>query len=292
MARLRDGKATELASNGNRQAKAAPGEHNKVQQGFFPDGMKGDKENQSPDRKPQPQPKSGTKRKAEDAAASDESEATPTTPKRPSGLHDTRPTPGRVVPPRASPPHAYRPETDKPSMKSPAPEPSKKKKRMTYAESDRESKLKALKDPNDDFHDMHICYKKGPQGSPTYDEAGFQLDYKKVADWMKPKAYNKESMVNGMERHLEKVEQERAKMAAIFFVDGEAPGDKFDTNEQYWRDRVSKDLDVPWHKVDSKSFEEWEKRGFEKQNADDWREITAEDRKRMMRMLTGASLRK
>ena len=45
---------------------------------------------------------------------------------------------------------------------------------------------------------MHICYKKGPRGSPTYDGAGFQLDYDEVADWMKPRAYNKKSMVGGM----------------------------------------------------------------------------------------------
>ena len=175
-------------------------------------------------------------------------------------------------------------------MRHPSPEPPQKKKRGNM--SDREFERKALKDPNHTFHDLHICYKKGPHGSPTYDEAGFQLDYDKVAEWMRPKAYNKKSMVNGMERHLKRVEQERAKMAAIFFVGGEAPGNKFDTTDKCWSDRVSKDLGVPWHKVNPKTFEDWEKHGFEKQNSEDWKEVTEEERKRMNKMLCGASLRK
>lgn len=37
------------------------------------------------------------------------------------------------------------------------------------------------------FHDIARCYKKGRNGSPTYEDAGFQLDYNKVCDWKKPK---------------------------------------------------------------------------------------------------------
>ena len=66
---------------------------------------------------------------------------------------------------------------------------------------------------------------KGPNGSPTYDKAGFELDYDKVADWMKPKSYNKGSMVRGMERLLEKTRQETKRMAEIFFEKGEGPED-------------------------------------------------------------------
>ncbi|KAM0543653.1 hypothetical protein ACHAO7_009275 [Fusarium culmorum] len=42
-------------------------------------------------------------------------------------------------------------------------------------------------DPLYTFYDLHKCHQKGPNGSPTYDSAGFQLDYKKVKDWMKPR---------------------------------------------------------------------------------------------------------
>ena len=289
MARLRDGKATDADSGSKHEAKAASRQHSQINEPPLPINTKDDKENQDPEQTSKPQPASGTKRKAEQMDVSDEREAKTTTPKRSTGLRDTRPTPGRMVPPRGSPPNAYRPETDMPSMRSRSPEPPKKKKR---SESDREFARKALKDPNHYFHDLHTCYKKGRQGSPTYDEAGFQLDYDKVAEWMRPKAYNKKSMVNGMERHLKRVGEEKAKMATIFFVGGEAADNEFGTTDDYWKDRVSKDLGVPWHKVDPKAFEEWEKKGFEKQNAEDWKDFTEEEQKRMLRMLGGASLRK
>ncbi|KAF5680289.1 adenine nucleotide alpha hydrolase [Fusarium denticulatum] len=78
-------------------------------------------------------------------------------------------------------------------------------------------------DPLESFYDLHRCHRKGPDGSPTYDSAGFQLDYEKVAKWMKPVAYNKKSMVNGMERHLKRDEEETKKIYDCFFIDGKGP---------------------------------------------------------------------
>lgn len=137
-----------------------------------------------------------------------------------------------------------------------------------------------------------MCYDKGPKGSPTYDEQGFEMDYHKVADWMKPRAYNKRSMVNGMERTLEKGRQEAERMKEIFFAPGAAP--ESDENSNYWKDRVSKDLNIPWHKIGVKEFEEWERRGFPKaaKGAYDSSNISDKDRARMNAMLSGASLRK
>ncbi|KAH7240363.1 uncharacterized protein BKA55DRAFT_741369 [Fusarium redolens] len=57
-------------------------------------------------------------------------------------------------------------------------------------------------DPLYSFYDLHRCH---------------------LAKRMKPVAYNKKSMVNGMERHLKKAEEERKKMYDIFFVDGKGP---------------------------------------------------------------------
>nr|RBQ95934.1 hypothetical protein FVER53263_08480 [Fusarium verticillioides] len=81
-------------------------------------------------------------------------------------------------------------------------------------------------DPLYSFYDLHRCHRESPDGSPTYDSAGFQLDYEKVAKWMKPVAYNKKSMVNGMERHLKRVEEETKKIYNCFFIDGKASGGK------------------------------------------------------------------
>ncbi|KAF5971799.1 adenine nucleotide alpha hydrolase [Fusarium coicis] len=41
-------------------------------------------------------------------------------------------------------------------------------------------------DPLHSFYDLHRCHRKGPDGPSTYDSACFQLDYEKVAKWMKP----------------------------------------------------------------------------------------------------------
>ncbi|KAF9774557.1 hypothetical protein IL306_007421 [Fusarium sp. DS 682] len=147
----------------------------------------------------------------------------------------------------------------------------------------------------DTFYHLYRCHHKGPDGSPTYDSAGFQLDYKKVAKWMKPAAYNKKSMVNGMARHVKRVEEETKKIYDIFFIDGKGPeGEKGSTQVMdQIKDQVSKDLGVPWHQIDSKRLKEWEDKGFEKVNADQWwYRPNQVERDRFLKMLGGASLRK
>ncbi|KAF4338907.1 adenine nucleotide alpha hydrolase [Fusarium beomiforme] len=126
-------------------------------------------------------------------------------------------------------------------------------------------------DPLHTFYDLYRCYHKGPGGSSTYDSAGFQLDYKKVADWMKPRAYNKKTMVNGMERRLKKGDEERKEIYGTFFVDGKGPqGEEGRTQMMdQIKGQVPKDLRVPWHQNDSKRLKEWEDKEFEKVKADD-----------------------
>lgn len=40
-------------------------------------------------------------------------------------------------------------------------------------------------------------------------------------------------------------------------------------DKSYWKDRLSKDLGVPWHLVDSKVSEGGERRGFPKDKVED-----------------------
>jgi hypothetical protein len=56
--------------------------------------------------------------------------------------------------------------------------------------------------------------------------------------------------------------------------------------------RVSKDLNVPWHKIEVEHFQEWEKRGFKKARKGEYGNPSVEERKRMLRLMSGASLRK
>ncbi|KAK0107469.1 hypothetical protein ONS96_003282 [Cadophora gregata f. sp. sojae] len=129
-----------------------------------------------------------------------------------------------------------------------------------------------------------------PNGSPTYDKSGFQLDYNKVADWMKPTPYNKSRMVNGMEKAIAKSKTESEQMAEIFFEKGEAPTDswKVSTAKDYWKDR----LNVPWHKITADHFRKWEKKGFRKARRGEYENPTEGEKKRMMRLMSGDSLRK
>jgi len=108
---------------------------------------------------------------------------------------------------------------------------------------------------------------------------------------MRPKAYNKSAMVNGMERHIKAEEEREKRMAEIFFEKGEAPGSPYE-EAWSWQDRVSKDLNVPWHKIGVAEFEEWEKRGFKKARKGEYENFSKEEREREMRLLDGASLRK
>ncbi|KAF5656257.1 adenine nucleotide alpha hydrolase [Fusarium circinatum] len=142
---------------------------------------------------------------------------------------------------------------------------------------------------------LHRCHRKGPDGSPTYDSAGFQLDYEKVAKWMKPVAYNKKSMVNGMERHLKRVEEETKKIYDSFFIGGKGPEGEMGSTQvmDQINDQVSKDLGVPWHQIDPKQLKKWEEQGFAKVDADKWwHRPNQVERDRFMKMLGGAYLRK
>ncbi|KAH6721737.1 hypothetical protein BKA61DRAFT_505885 [Leptodontidium sp. MPI-SDFR-AT-0119] len=171
-------------------------------------------------------------------------------------------------------------------------EPGKKVRKTAY-EKNEEYKKFIRENEDHTFHELYVCFDKGPNGSPTYDKSGFQLDYHKVADWMKPKGYNKSRIVNGMEKAIARAQSESQQMAEIFFEKGEAPADtKNCRGTDYWKDRVSKDLNVPWHKITVEHFKEWERKGFKKARKGEYEDFTEEERKRMLRLMSGASLRK
>ncbi|EXM16728.1 hypothetical protein V3481_016236 [Fusarium oxysporum f. sp. vasinfectum] len=94
-------------------------------------------------------------------------------------------------------------------------------------------------------------------------------------------------MVNGMERHLKRVEEETKKIYVIFLADGKGP-------EGEEGNQVSKDLGVPWHQIDPKQLKKWEDQRFAEVDADKWwHRPNQVERDRFMKMLLGgASLRK
>jgi hypothetical protein len=63
--------------------------------------------------------------------------------------------------------------------------------------------------------------------------------------------------------------------------------------KDYVKDHVSKDLDIPWHQIKPEQVKMWRDKGFQPVEYEEWwHEPTAEERKRNMKIMSGASLRK
>lgn len=211
----------------------------------------------------------------------------PSTPPRELGGRTLLPrnekTPGRIGP--IKPERFNLPSPDIKPFKGP----KGKKVRKTYWEKEEEYRQFILANEDHCFHELHVCFKKGLNGSPTYDKSGFELDFQKVAHRMQPSAYNKSAMVRNMEKYIDQKRHDEEKMAHIFFEKGEAPENR--RHADAWKDRVSKDLYVPWHKIGVDHFVEWEKKGFPKAKRGEYETFTEEERARLLRLLSGASLR-
>ncbi|KAF3002422.1 hypothetical protein E8E13_003668 [Curvularia kusanoi] len=164
--------------------------------------------------------------------------------------------------------------------------------RLTNAIKHEMSVAERLHNPWTTFHDLYQCYHKGREGSPTYDPAGFQLDYDKVCEWQKPKPYNKQRMIRGMDRAVEQAQSRRKQMASLFFIDPER-AESGGIGEEYIRDHVSKDLGIPWHQIGPEQVQPWRDRGFAPVKYEQWwKQPTEVERKRMSKMSTGQYLRK
>ncbi|KAI3326023.1 hypothetical protein HD806DRAFT_488930 [Xylariaceae sp. AK1471] len=206
-----------------------------------------------------------------------------------SQLRDPRPTPGRVRRPRLEESEV----TDEFKQRFFIPKPERPKGRLNAYQKDLMFKEQALLDPTKTFHDLYICHKNGPRGPPTYDSAGFRLDFNKVAEWMRPKSYSKSRVVRGMERAVDRATREQQEIFESFFVHGDEPDNNKSMVNNYVKDHISKDLGIPWHQISPKHAREWEQKGFQKKKFSEWwQEPNEEERKRMMKMMGGASLRK
>jgi hypothetical protein len=108
------------------------------------------------------------------------------------------------------------------------------------------------------FHQLYKCYDKGPNGSPTYDRAGFELDYNKVADWIKPVSVQTVKRRMGTKKYndgFEKKIRDEDRMHQIFFGVSSRVDVPYYVDDAA-KDRVSKDLRIPYHKIGLAEFEE------------------------------------
>lgn len=170
------------------------------------------------------------------------------------------------------------------------PEPEQPKGRLSRVQKNEIFRDKCRLNPLKLFHHLYICHDKGPDGSPTYDRAGFALDWHRVDQWMQPQAYDKKTMVNNMEKRLAKGDQERDEMFAWFFKEEEEHAER---SEDYLKDHVSKDLGIAWHQVGPREEKTWRERGSEPVTFSAWwKEPTQTEKERMLKMHGGCDLRK
>ncbi|KER00394.1 hypothetical protein AUEXF2481DRAFT_332 [Aureobasidium subglaciale EXF-2481] len=150
-------------------------------------------------------------------------------------------------------------------------------------------------DPRDVFHNIHRCIDKGPNGSPTTNNAEFQIYYNKAVQWSKPRALTRREMIDGMDGAIDQDRPDQEQMFNVFFTEDSRPGNSIEETDvvDYVKDKVSKDLDIPWYQIGPKQLEQWEEKGFRKVVYKDWwKEPTAEQQRRIMKMPGGADLRK
>lgn len=161
-------------------------------------------------------------------------------------------------------------------------------------QKDEVHRQESLLDPLATSHALYVCHKKGRDGSPTYDEAGFQLDYNKVDEWMKPEVYDKRRMMRGMDKAIEKDDREQAEICKAFFKGDTAPRKSEPMGFiDYVKDHLSKDLGIPWHQIGPKEATQWEAKGFGKKDYGTWwHEPNQVEWKRMGKMHGGCLLRK
>ncbi|KAF2653770.1 hypothetical protein K491DRAFT_717738 [Lophiostoma macrostomum CBS 122681] len=144
------------------------------------------------------------------------------------------------------------------------------------------------------FHELHVCYDKGPNGSPTYDKAGFELDFEKVADWMKPVSVQTVKRRMGTKKYndgFDKSIRDTERMHQIFFGVPSRADVPYFVNEAA-KDRVSKDLQIPCHRIGVAEFEDWETRGFQKHRLDEYSSLSQAQQDRLMNLFSGSALRK
>lgn len=131
---------------------------------------------------------------------------------------------------------------------------------------------------------VEICLRKGPRGSPTYDEMGYELDYEylcKVTHRRSRPSFNK------LMKMMEQEKKERKRKSEIMGV----PEEKCQEQKAAWDDRVARDLGMAFHEVGIEEYEEWHRRGFHA-NPGDFENLSEKEKKRLDKLQVGCALRK
>ncbi|KAL8658763.1 MAG: hypothetical protein Q9226_000788 [Calogaya cf. arnoldii] len=129
------------------------------------------------------------------------------------------------------------------------------------------------------------CLQRGPRGSPTYDELGYELDYDYIANHTgrRPRAVP-------TKRGQEKLEQSQRGDERKAEIMGR-PADMNVPEGAAWDDRVANDLGKAFHEVGMEEYEEWAKKGF-KIKKGEFDDPSEEEKERLFKLQKGCALRK
>ncbi|KAL8899382.1 MAG: hypothetical protein Q9207_006227 [Kuettlingeria erythrocarpa] len=131
---------------------------------------------------------------------------------------------------------------------------------------------------------IQICLRKGPQGSPTYDEAGYELDFAYILkSTRRPQRLGK----RGMEKLKQDRKQDERKRELMAVTESQAR--KFYMGAM--DNKVAQDLGIAYHEVGMEEYEEWHKKGFRRKEGE-LENLDDEEQERLEKLVTGCALRK
>ena len=160
-------------------------------------------------------------------------------------------------------------EEDSRALKPPSP---KRQKRTKTPEPPRSPSPKA------------ICLRKGPQGSPTFDKLGYELDYKAVSGAGRGRRKSRKQREDDLERDT----RERKRKDEIMNISKQT---KTTMTNMARDDRVARDLGIAYHEVGMEEYEEWYKKGFRVEPGE-FENIPKEEQDRIFDLAVGSAFRK
>lgn len=182
--------------------------------------------------------------------------------------------------PKATEAAKEKPKAAKATKEKPKAPPSSKGKKSPPSESSSDSSS-----TNDD--PVQRCLNKGPNGSPTYDSLGYELDYHAIA------ASTRRPRARSGKKYMEMLERERNEGDRKTELMGMNRNEVSAFSMMAWNDRVSRDLGIPYHKVKMEHFEEWYEKGFRAQPGEfNAKNITPEEKERINKLAVGSAFRK
>jgi hypothetical protein len=155
------------------------------------------------------------------------------------------------------------------------------------------SVLTSKEKPKHSFSPTRRVLDGGPNGPPVYDTLGYELDHDKVArsTFGRPKKIRSMAAYEREEKRWEKTFRDEDRKAEI--MGGPPKCARSALTYFAWDDRVSRELGIPYYKVEMKDFEELARRGFKGQEGEfEAKDMTEEERDRLSTLATGSALRK